>query len=138
MIHCKKGEGLNPMTQRCLAIRSREFQRLLQNGIFINTGTDEDPVISYDTRPEYVKFYDKTQDPFVYSNDPARTVDIQSACFTGGGAKGVLYAGVLKALEDSDVLANLTSIGGSSAGAITAVLLGTLAGLQEDLLRKQR
>jgi NTE family protein len=97
------------------------------------------------TNPEYKLNYDKFADPFMYSGIPylaqdlqSKKLDIRGACFTGGGAKGVVYAGMLQALEEKNVLKNLVRLGGSSAGAITAVLVGTLAGLQVDQLRKER
>jgi NTE family protein len=43
--------------------------------------------------------------------------------FEGGGVKGVAYVGALKELEKRDILANIERIGGTSAGAINAVLL---------------
>lgn len=43
--------------------------------------------------------------------------------FEGGGVKGVAYVGALKELEKRGILANIERIGGTSAGAINAVLL---------------
>lgn len=43
--------------------------------------------------------------------------------FKGGGPKGIVYAGVLKALEENRVIAGLKRISGTSAGSITAVLV---------------
>ncbi len=43
----------------------------------------------------------------------------------GGGAKGFLYVGVAKALAELGVLKNITTIAGSSAGAIGGLLLAT-------------
>ncbi|NOY86431.1 MAG: patatin-like phospholipase family protein [Deltaproteobacteria bacterium] len=44
--------------------------------------------------------------------------------FEGGGVKGVAYVGALQALEEKGVLKNISRVGGTSAGAINAVLLG--------------
>lgn len=56
--------------------------------------------------------------------------DIEYLVFQGGGGKGVAYAGVLKALEEKGVLPftpgapkEIKGIAGTSAGAITALLL---------------
>jgi NTE family protein len=44
--------------------------------------------------------------------------------FEGGSVKGIAYLGALEVLEEKGVLPNITRIGGTSAGAITAVLAG--------------
>ncbi|MCF7894481.1 MAG: patatin-like phospholipase family protein [Candidatus Omnitrophica bacterium] len=43
--------------------------------------------------------------------------------FEGGGVKGVAYVGATKVLEDKGILGNIERVGGTSAGAINAVLL---------------
>lgn len=43
--------------------------------------------------------------------------------FMGGGAKGIIYNGVVKALDEENMLAFVKRVAGSSAGAITATLL---------------
>lgn len=45
--------------------------------------------------------------------------------FEGGGVKGIAYAGAMQALEKQSVLPNIKRVGGTSAGAINAVLLAT-------------
>ena len=42
--------------------------------------------------------------------------------FKGGGVKGVAYIGALKVLEEKGSLGQIERIGGTSAGAINAVL----------------
>ncbi|MDR1228177.1 MAG: patatin-like phospholipase family protein [Azoarcus sp.] len=44
--------------------------------------------------------------------------------FEGGGVKGIAYLGVQEILEEKDILSRIARIGGTSAGAINAVLLG--------------
>ena len=44
--------------------------------------------------------------------------------FEGGGVKGIAYVGALKALQERDILQQIKRIGGTSAGAITAILVG--------------
>ncbi len=44
--------------------------------------------------------------------------------FEGGGVKGIAYAGALRVLEEKGILAGVTRVGGTSAGAINAVLVG--------------
>ncbi len=44
--------------------------------------------------------------------------------FEGGGVKGIAYLGALEVLEDKGILRNIRRIGGTSAGAINAILLG--------------
>lgn len=43
--------------------------------------------------------------------------------FEGGGVKGIAYVGALNVLEERGVLPNIERIGGTSAGAIAAVLV---------------
>jgi NTE family protein len=43
--------------------------------------------------------------------------------FEGGGVKGIAYAGALEVLEKENILPDIKPVGGTSAGAITAVLL---------------
>ncbi|NIP17869.1 MAG: patatin [Xanthomonadales bacterium] len=43
--------------------------------------------------------------------------------FEGGGVKGIAYVGALKELDERDILPEITRVGGTSAGAINAVLL---------------
>lgn len=51
--------------------------------------------------------------------------------FEGGGVKGIAYVGALKELEDRGILQNVERVGGTSAGAINAVLLSLGYTLQE-------
>jgi NTE family protein len=44
--------------------------------------------------------------------------------FEGGGVKGIAYVGALEVLEQKGILRDVKRIGGTSAGAINAVLLG--------------
>ena len=57
--------------------------------------------------------------------------------FEGGGVKGVAYAGALEELESAGILAQVTAVAGTSAGAITAALVAlgqTPAQLRETML----
>jgi NTE family protein len=51
--------------------------------------------------------------------------------FEGGGVKGIGYVGALQVLEDRGILGNVTRVGGTSAGAINAVLLACGYGQEE-------
>lgn len=44
--------------------------------------------------------------------------------FEGGGVKGIAYVGALEVLDQKEILADIERVGGTSAGAINAVLLG--------------
>lgn len=44
--------------------------------------------------------------------------------FEGGGVKGIAYVGALEVLDQKGILSNIGRVGGTSAGAITAVLVG--------------
>ena len=56
--------------------------------------------------------------------------------FEGGGVKGIAYIGALEVLAEKNILENISRIGGTSAGAINAVILGLGYSLAEtrDLL----
>jgi len=58
--------------------------------------------------------------------------------FEGGGVKGIAYAGVLQVLEAKGILQNIERAGGTSAGAINALLVGLGYPLAEieNILRK--
>jgi NTE family protein len=44
--------------------------------------------------------------------------------FEGGGVKGIAYAGALEILEEKEIIPGIQRIGGTSAGAINAILIG--------------
>jgi len=44
--------------------------------------------------------------------------------FEGGGVKGIAYVGAIKVLEEKGIMTNIVRVGGTSAGAINAVLVG--------------
>ena len=44
--------------------------------------------------------------------------------FEGGGVKGIAYVGALEELDKRGILENIERVGGTSAGAITAILIG--------------
>ncbi|WP_338583640.1 patatin-like phospholipase family protein [Pseudomonas sp. MAG733B] len=51
--------------------------------------------------------------------------DIERLVLSGGGAKGVAFSGMVKALEADQVLDKIRTISGSSAGAISAAFLAS-------------
>ncbi|MBI4133573.1 patatin-like phospholipase family protein [Candidatus Uhrbacteria bacterium] len=50
--------------------------------------------------------------------------DFKNLVFEGGGVKGIAYVGALDVLEKKGILPSITRVGGASAGAINALLLG--------------
>ncbi len=44
--------------------------------------------------------------------------------FEGGGVKGIAYVGALQEIEKRNILQDILRVGGTSAGAITAILVG--------------
>ncbi len=50
--------------------------------------------------------------------------EIHNLVFEGGGVKGLAYAGALEALAEKNVLEGIRRVGGASAGAIGALLVG--------------
>lgn len=49
--------------------------------------------------------------------------DVNTLVFQGGGAKGIIYVGVIKALEDNDILKQIDFLCGSSIGALACFLI---------------
>lgn len=49
---------------------------------------------------------------------------IENLVFEGGGVKGVAYLGALAELEEEGIMENIERVGGTSVGAINALLLG--------------
>ena len=45
--------------------------------------------------------------------------------FSGGGAKGAIYSGVYEGLTDANIVAGVSAIAGSSAGAISATIIAS-------------
>ncbi len=55
----------------------------------------------------------------------------ENLIFEGGGVKGIAYVGVFQELQDREIIGNIKRVGGTSAGAINAVLLSLGYSLQE-------
>lgn len=66
------------------------------------------------------------------------TYPFKNLVFEGGGVKGIAYVGALKVLEQKKILPKIKRVGGTSAGAINAVLLALGYNEQEtyDILAK--
>jgi NTE family protein len=52
--------------------------------------------------------------------------------FEGGGVKGIAYVGAMEVLQSLNILQKIRRVGGTSAGAINAVLLGLNYGVEES------
>ncbi len=52
------------------------------------------------------------------------TYHFRNLLFEGGGVKGIAYVGAMKRLENRKILKSIERVGGTSAGAINALLLG--------------
>jgi len=50
--------------------------------------------------------------------------NFKNLVFEGGGIIGIAYAGALDVLEEKNILSNIIRVGGSSAGAIIALMVG--------------
>jgi len=50
-------------------------------------------------------------------------MNLENLCFSGGGIKGIAFIGCLKALEEKNILKNIKSIIGTSAGSIMALFI---------------
>lgn len=59
------------------------------------------------------------------------TYPFRNLVFEGGGVKGIAYIGTLGVLEEKGIISAIERIGGTSAGAINAILLGLGFSLKE-------
>lgn len=59
-----------------------------------------------------------------YENKVSRADQIDSLVFSGGGAKGLAYAGVIDELGQKGLLTDIKKVAGASAGAIIALAFG--------------
>ena len=48
---------------------------------------------------------------------------IEYLALSGGGCKGMVYSGMLKALEETNTISGVKHVSGTSAGATTAALI---------------
>jgi NTE family protein len=53
----------------------------------------------------------------------AQQPEVKNLVFEGAGIRGIAYAGAIEVLEEKDMLKKIERVGGTSAGAITAMLL---------------
>jgi len=61
----------------------------------------------------YLPFFSFSQQSYSYKN----------LALEGGGIRGLAYGGALKVLEEKDILQNIENVAGTSAGAITALMI---------------
>lgn len=59
----------------------------------------------------------------IFTTSHAQNKIYENLVFEGGGVRGIAYAGVIKQLEDANILQNIKNVGGTSAGAITALMV---------------
>lgn len=52
------------------------------------------------------------------------TYKFRNFVFEGGGVKGIAYMGAMEVLDERNIIADIQRVGGTSAGAINAILLG--------------
>ena len=71
---------------------------------------------------------------FEYKNKVSTPEQIDSLVFSGGGAKGLAYAGVVDELGNRGILTGIKRVAGASAGAIIAMVFG-LGYISRKLLR---
>lgn len=59
----------------------------------------------------------------ILSNCYPQNQKYENLIFEGAGIRGIAYSGVLKELESSEILKGISRVGGTSAGAITALMV---------------
>lgn len=60
---------------------------------------------------------------------------LSNLVFEGGGVKGIAYVGALEKLAEEELLSDIENVGGTSAGAITALMVGL--GYTPEEIRKR-
>ncbi|MFN2457029.1 MAG: patatin-like phospholipase family protein [Chitinophagaceae bacterium] len=61
----------------------------------------------------------------------AQNKQIENVVFEGAGIRGIAYAGAIEELEKQNILQNVKKVGGTSAGAITALMIALGYNAQE-------
>ncbi|XP_064634174.1 uncharacterized protein LOC135492023 [Lineus longissimus] len=61
--------------------------------------------------------------------------DFENLVFEGGGAKGIAYAGAIKALEDLGIMKKIKRVAGASVGAFSAMLVAIGASVDELIVQ---
>ncbi len=94
------------------------------------------PVYPDDEDDEYIKnLYKKDHNNILirstYIKNSSRYTGL---CFQGGGVKGIVYAGVIRYLEEIDYLDNINFFSGSSIGSVISLLL--VLGYDSDFIIK--
>jgi NTE family protein len=59
----------------------------------------------------------------VLSNCYSQVNTIENLVFEGAGIRGIAYSGVIKKFEEASLMVNIKKVGGTSAGAITALMV---------------
>jgi NTE family protein len=54
---------------------------------------------------------------------------IKNLVFEGAGVRGIAYAGAIKELENNKLISQIEKVGGTSAGAITAMMIDFIGGI---------
>lgn len=60
---------------------------------------------------------------FIYANSYSQNILVHNLVFEGAGIRGIAYSGAIQELEKKNVLQYVQRVGGTSSGAITALLL---------------
>ena len=66
--------------------------------------------------------------------DKTMSYPFRNLVFEGGGVKGIAYLGAIQVLEEEGIFEQITRVGGTSAGAINALLIA--AGFSASKMRK--
>ncbi len=111
------------------AKRSPKIKRTLHDLIIYSTHQSKADMHTFMTQIEVLGNIEKDPLP------PAPPVKF--LCAQGGGAKGAAYTGTVLAMDQTGTLSQLKTVGGASAGAINAFILGLGLDAQElDLLMR--
>ncbi len=127
--------SLAPITEEAIRETARRFG--LVDGRFIAPGGPA--TTSRSRRPSLTApttLFQHADAAFsIHQHDDGRVtlcqdLKLRRLVLSGGGAKGVVYPGAIKALEEQGQLAHIGEVGGASVGAITAAIIA--AGMNAD------
>ncbi len=132
----RDNEGQTALHLAVLSGQLEIVKILVERGAYLELRNKQDKmpielVFPFDPIRIYLNNYSLQQQPQRYFNQ--QKLLCRNLIFQGGGVKGMAYLGALKALEEEGVcdLSNVRRVGGSSAGAITALLIGLNYSLDE-------
>lgn len=128
-IHARDQQGLTALHWAVQTNQMKIVEFLLAKGALIDSRDKEGKLPSDYTTPDSpigILLEDAKQRKIPNVNFLNEKTKWENLVFEGGGVKGLAFISALRALEEGNVISldNIKRVGGTSAGAITALLVG--------------